>query len=51
MGDQKLSAPLQRMIEDRVDISPIRQKLMTPNAPISDIVAEYWIDWRAQHTS
>jgi len=51
MGDQKLSAPLQKMIEDRVDISPIRQKLMAPDAPISDIVADYWIDWRTQHTS
>lgn len=51
MGDQKLSTPLQRMVEDRIDISPIRQKLMEPNAPISDIVADYWIDWRAQHTS
>ncbi|MCL4529797.1 MAG: FAD-dependent oxidoreductase [Chloroflexi bacterium] len=51
MGDQKLSTPLQEMIENSVDISPIREKLMAPNAPISDIVAEYWIDWRAQHTS
>ena len=51
MGDQKLSTPLQKMIEERVDISSIRQKLMAPNAPVSDIVAEYWIDWRAQHTS
>jgi len=50
MGDQTLSAPLQKMIENRVDISPIRQKLMAPNAPIADIVAEYWISWRTQLT-
>jgi len=51
MGDQTLSMPLQKMIENRVDISPIRQKLMAPNAPIADIVAEYWIHWRPQLTS
>ena len=51
MGDQTLSAPLQKMIENNVDISPIRQKLMAPDAPIADIIAEYWINWRTQHTS
>lgn len=51
MGDQTLSTPLQKMVENSADISPIRQKLMAPNAPVADIVAEYWINWRTQHTS
>ncbi len=51
MGDQTLSTPLQKMIENSADISPIRQKLMAPNASVADIVAEYWINWRTQHTS
>lgn len=50
MGDQTLSTPLQKMVENSADISPIRQKLMAPNAPVADIVAEYWINWRTQHT-
>ena len=42
IGDQKLSLPLEKMISDKMDISPIRDKLMTPNAKIGDILAEYW---------
>lgn len=42
MGDQKLSLPLQKMISNKVDISPIREKLLAPNAGVSDILAEFW---------
>ena len=45
MGDQKLSFPLEKIISENVDISPIREKLLTPNAKVSDIVADFW----AQH--
>jgi NAD(P)H-nitrite reductase large subunit len=48
MGDQTLSWPLQKMIADGADISPIRDRLLTPNAPIADLVAEYWMGWRKQ---
>jgi NAD(P)H-nitrite reductase large subunit len=43
MGDQKLSAPLQAIVRDKVDISPIRAQLLAPNAPIADIMAHFWV--------
>jgi NAD(P)H-nitrite reductase large subunit len=42
MGDQKLSSPLQAIIRDKVDISPVREQLIAPNAPIADILAHFW---------
>lgn len=44
MGDQKLSIPLQKMISANVDISPIRDRLLTSNARLGDIIAAYWLD-------
>lgn len=48
MGDQKLSRPLQKMIEGGADISSIREKLLTAGAPIADLIADYWVAWREQ---
>jgi NAD(P)H-nitrite reductase large subunit len=42
MGDQKLSFPLEKMISGNVDISPIRERLLAPNAKVSDVIAEFW---------
>lgn len=42
MGDQKLSAALQFIIRDRVNITPIREQLIAPGAPIADIIAHFW---------
>lgn len=42
MGDQKLSLPLQKMISEKVDISPIRERLLAPNARPADVIAEFW---------
>jgi NAD(P)H-nitrite reductase large subunit len=47
MGDQKLSLPLERMISERVDITPIREKLLMPDAKIGDLIAEYWVGQKA----
>lgn len=46
MGDQTLSWPLQKMVEGGADISSIREKLMVPDAPIADLIADYWVGWR-----
>jgi NADPH-dependent 2,4-dienoyl-CoA reductase/sulfur reductase-like enzyme len=51
MGDQKLSFPLERIISNHADISPIREKLLQTNAPLGDIIADYWTTWRTQHAS
>jgi NADPH-dependent 2,4-dienoyl-CoA reductase/sulfur reductase-like enzyme len=48
MGDQKLSWALQKMIAGGADISPIREKLMVPDAPIADLIADFWVAWRKQ---
>jgi hypothetical protein len=42
MGDQKLSLPLEKMISENVDISPIRERLLMPNAKIGDVIVEFW---------
>lgn len=42
MGDQKLSFPLEKIISNKVDISPIRERLLTQNATIGDVIAEFW---------
>jgi NAD(P)H-nitrite reductase large subunit len=41
MGDQKFSTLLQGMVRDRVDITPIRARLLAPGAKIGDILAEF----------
>jgi NAD(P)H-nitrite reductase large subunit len=48
MGDQTLSLPLQKMIAGGADISSIREKLMIPEAPIADLIADFWVTWRKQ---
>ena len=42
IGDQKLSSALQTIIRDQVDITPVREQLITPDAPIADIMAQFW---------
>ena len=45
MGDQTLSTPLQKLISGKVDISPIREKLMARDAKIADVVIDFWKKW------
>jgi NADPH-dependent 2,4-dienoyl-CoA reductase/sulfur reductase-like enzyme len=42
MGDQKLSYPLEKIVTESVDILPIRERLLAPNAKIGDVIAEFW---------
>ncbi len=46
MGDQTLSWPLEKMIAGNADITSIREKLMMPEAPIADLIADFWVGWR-----
>ncbi len=48
MGDQTLSTPLQKMIANGADISPIRNHLLQPDAPIADLIADFWTMWRRE---
>lgn len=47
MGDQTLSMPLQKMIAEGVDISPIRDKLLAYNAKISDVIVDFWTNLKS----
>ncbi len=49
MGDQTLSLPLQTMIAAQADITPIRDDLIRPHAPVADILADFWSTWRKEH--
>jgi NAD(P)H-nitrite reductase large subunit len=42
MGDQTLSRPLQHLVNQKVDITSIRQDLLTPGASLADILVEFW---------
>jgi len=46
IGDQKLSFPLEKIITGNVDISPIRERLLSPNAKVGDIVADFWTKYQ-----
>jgi NADPH-dependent 2,4-dienoyl-CoA reductase/sulfur reductase-like enzyme len=46
MGDQTLSRPLQILIDRQIDISPISEQLLQPDAPVADILAEFWCQTR-----
>mgnify|MGYP002479543608 FL=1 len=41
MGDQKLSAPLQKIIRQKVEISPIREQLLAPQASLADVLVQF----------
>jgi NAD(P)H-nitrite reductase large subunit len=43
MGDQRLSRPLRDLINAQVDISPIRNQLLQPNAQPGQSVMDYWL--------
>jgi len=51
MGDQKLSFPLEKIITGNVDISAIREKLLSPNAKVGDIVADFWTRYKTATVS
>jgi hypothetical protein len=42
MGDQKLSLPLETMISGKMDITPIRERLLAPGVRIGDVITEFW---------
>jgi NAD(P)H-nitrite reductase large subunit len=49
MGDQKLSYPLEKLIGESVDISPIQHKLLTKGAKVGDVIAEFWQNLNARN--
>ena len=46
MGNQALSQPLQDLIYNQVDISPVRARLLQPQAPIAGLMIQFWNNWK-----
>lgn len=46
MGDQTLSRPLHELIAGAVDITPVRDALLAPEAPVADIITAFWLSRR-----
>lgn len=46
MGNQALSRPLHQLIARQVDITPIRDRLLSPDASLADLLLEFWNTWR-----
>ncbi len=42
MGDQTLSHAIHQLVVKKIDISPIRDRLIRPGQPITDIIADFW---------
>jgi NAD(P)H-nitrite reductase large subunit len=42
MGDQTLSRALHRIIVEKIDITPIREKILNPEFSITDVIADFW---------
>ena len=42
MGDQKLSMPLQKIIEEKVNITSIKPKLLVKDARVADVIVDFW---------
>ncbi len=51
MGDQTLSQPLHHLILNQVDISSIRARLLQPDAPLADILADLWSKHKRFHAN
>ncbi len=51
MGDQTLSKAIQVIVANRVDITPIRQHLLTPGVPLGDLIADFWTRWKTTDAS
>ena len=44
MGDQTLSLPLQQLISERVDVTPLRDSLTAISSPLADVIIDFWLE-------
>lgn len=51
MGDQTLSRPLQVLIREQVDISTIRDRLLSPDASLADTLKKFWDNYTKNHAN
>jgi NADPH-dependent 2,4-dienoyl-CoA reductase/sulfur reductase-like enzyme len=46
MGDQTLSRPLQHLITQQIDITPLRSRFIQAGRELGELVANFWTKWR-----
>ena len=46
LGDQKLSLPLQEMVNEQTDITQIRSQLLHPSVPLGQVLMDFWSNAR-----
>jgi NAD(P)H-nitrite reductase large subunit len=46
MGDQSLSQPLEELVANEVDVSPIQGELVQRSDTLGPLLLEYWNQWR-----
>jgi NADPH-dependent 2,4-dienoyl-CoA reductase/sulfur reductase-like enzyme len=46
MGDQTLSRPLQHLITQQIDITPLRSRFIQAGRELGEVVANFWTKWR-----
>ncbi len=51
MGDQTLSQPVHHLVAHQVDITSVRSALLRPNAPIAELIADFYTSWRASNAT
>jgi NADPH-dependent 2,4-dienoyl-CoA reductase/sulfur reductase-like enzyme len=51
MGDQTLSQPLHHLVNNRVPIAPIRERLLQPEGQLGEAIAQFWSEWRRTDAS
>ncbi len=51
MGDQTLSRPLQKMVLQQVDITPVRERLVQPDAALANLLIEYYAQVKGAYAS
>ena len=42
MGDQSISRVIHHMVDQHMDVHPIRDQLLEPGAPLTKIILKYW---------
>ncbi len=51
MGDQALSLPLQDLITGKTNITPIREALLKPGAPVGELINNFWLHRKREHAA
>jgi pyruvate/2-oxoglutarate dehydrogenase complex dihydrolipoamide dehydrogenase (E3) component len=42
MGNQSISLPIQQIVREKIDIQPLRSRLLEPGARLADLITSFW---------